>query len=207
MTKATHNGTCQCCGRVQAIQNGGLAKHGYTVDYGFFNGTCSGSGQLPLEQDDSILIDTVARLRAYAAKQDANVAAGTHGVTIFVRSNSTDQIIRKTIGKAEWIESEARPHWDEDTVEYWWAKAKKMEGRLIANRAEYARRDAQALIDLRDRTLGQPLQEREPADAPQRKREYFSSRREAYTRQAELAEQGIKSRVNSRNDIFLSYTI
>lgn len=38
---ATHNGTCQACGRQHAVnvKSGKLAKHGYTVDWGFFNGT------------------------------------------------------------------------------------------------------------------------------------------------------------------------
>jgi hypothetical protein len=34
--KHTHRGTCQACGAVQAMMiNGVLAKHGYTVDWGF----------------------------------------------------------------------------------------------------------------------------------------------------------------------------
>lgn len=48
--KATHNGTCQCCGRQQKLPGGVLSKHGYTVDFGMFNGTCPGSGHLPFEQ-------------------------------------------------------------------------------------------------------------------------------------------------------------
>jgi muconolactone delta-isomerase len=48
--KATHIGTCQLCGCTQMLPNGRLAKHGYTVEYGWgFSGTCSGSGQLPFE--------------------------------------------------------------------------------------------------------------------------------------------------------------
>ncbi|MCH9712701.1 MAG: hypothetical protein K0U20_08775 [Proteobacteria bacterium] len=55
MSKATHIGTCQCCGNAQKLPNGKLSKHGYTVDYGFFNGTCSGAGQLPFEQSKDII--------------------------------------------------------------------------------------------------------------------------------------------------------
>lgn len=56
--KATHQGHCQVCNRVQNIQarNGKLAKHGYQVaGYGFFNGTCPGSDHLPLEQDKTMV--------------------------------------------------------------------------------------------------------------------------------------------------------
>lgn len=48
--KATQIGTCQICGSAQKLPNGRLAKHGYTVEYGWgFNGICNGSGQLPFE--------------------------------------------------------------------------------------------------------------------------------------------------------------
>jgi hypothetical protein len=48
--KATHIGTCQICGSAQKLPSGRLAKHGYTVEYGWgFNGVCDGSGHLPFE--------------------------------------------------------------------------------------------------------------------------------------------------------------
>ena len=48
--KATQIGTCQICGSVQKLPNGRLAKHGYTVEYGWgFNGVCNGSEKLPFE--------------------------------------------------------------------------------------------------------------------------------------------------------------
>ena len=48
--KATQIGTCQICGSAQKLPNGRLAKHGYTVEYGWgFNGVCNGSGRLPFE--------------------------------------------------------------------------------------------------------------------------------------------------------------
>jgi hypothetical protein len=48
--KATKIGTCQICGSAQKLPSGRLAKHGYTVEYGWgFNGVCNGSGKLPFE--------------------------------------------------------------------------------------------------------------------------------------------------------------
>jgi hypothetical protein len=48
--KATQIGTCQICGSTQKLPSGRLAKHGYTVEYGWgFNGVCNGSGRLPFE--------------------------------------------------------------------------------------------------------------------------------------------------------------
>lgn len=47
--KATHIGTCQACGRSQKLPGNLLSKHGYTVDWGFFIGTCPGSNHQPFE--------------------------------------------------------------------------------------------------------------------------------------------------------------
>jgi hypothetical protein len=49
MTKATHKGTCQVCDSVQKLPKNRLSKHGYTVEYGFFNGVCMGAGYDPIE--------------------------------------------------------------------------------------------------------------------------------------------------------------
>lgn len=58
--KATHQGHCQACNRIQMLPAGMLAKHGYEVaGYGFFNGICMGAGHLPLEQDKSIVEATI----------------------------------------------------------------------------------------------------------------------------------------------------
>ena len=53
--KATHCGHCQVCNRVQKLPDGLLAKHGYNVLQGYFEGTCFGSANLPLEQDKKIV--------------------------------------------------------------------------------------------------------------------------------------------------------
>jgi hypothetical protein len=48
----THQGTCQACGFVQAVDNDSrqIAKHGYKVSgFGMFVGTCDGSGRQPAE--------------------------------------------------------------------------------------------------------------------------------------------------------------
>lgn len=48
----THRGHCQACGALQAAQlsqSQRLAKHGYTVDGGYFNGVCQASDKLPIE--------------------------------------------------------------------------------------------------------------------------------------------------------------
>lgn len=71
MKKATHNGTCQSCGRVQASTPRGLAKHGYTVNWGFFSGTCQGSHHAPIEEAHDLLDSIVAQLTATADRLNA----------------------------------------------------------------------------------------------------------------------------------------
>lgn len=64
MKKATHNGTCQACGRQQANRASGLAHHGYTTEHGYFQGVCGGSYHAPLEESHGVLDQTVDVLRA-----------------------------------------------------------------------------------------------------------------------------------------------
>lgn len=61
MAKATHIGTCQCCGNQQKLPNGVLSKHGYTVEHGWFEGTCFGSGHLPFEQSCGLIEQLIER--------------------------------------------------------------------------------------------------------------------------------------------------
>jgi hypothetical protein len=64
MSKATHNGTCQCCGSQQAVRAKGLANHGYTMDYGFFSGICAGSYEQPVEISTDLLDQQVEKCNA-----------------------------------------------------------------------------------------------------------------------------------------------
>lgn len=77
--KATHMGHCQLCGNFQKLPQGALSKHGYTKEWGFFAGTCPGSGWLPFEvSTDRIeqgIIDaelSARRLRHQIAEVRAN---------------------------------------------------------------------------------------------------------------------------------------
>ncbi len=71
MKPATHRGSCQCCGSVQKLPEGVLSKHGYTTRWGFFSGTCAGSGSLPYEQS----FDLIARFVALAEVKLADLQA------------------------------------------------------------------------------------------------------------------------------------
>jgi hypothetical protein len=64
MAKATHYGICQVCGSRQKLPKGVLAKHGYSVEYGFFNGVCFGAHHLPFEQSKDLVDQDIKRCNA-----------------------------------------------------------------------------------------------------------------------------------------------
>ena len=69
----THKGHCQVCGRVQVVSTNDnlLAKHGYDVQFGFFNGTCIGSDKEPLEVSKRISEVTISNMKnAIEAKRE-----------------------------------------------------------------------------------------------------------------------------------------
>lgn len=61
--KATNYGTCQICNSLQKAPGGRLAKHGYDVAYGFFNGVCRGSLELPYEVSCDLLVTILAAIK------------------------------------------------------------------------------------------------------------------------------------------------
>lgn len=67
-------GNCQCCGRDQAVKNGTMAKHGYTVEHGWFNGVCSGERFAPIQisrtQTDKIIAEILAEIPQLLAKAE-----------------------------------------------------------------------------------------------------------------------------------------
>ena len=65
--KATHYGTCQICNSLQKAPGGRLAKHGYDVAYGFFNGVCRGSHELPYEVSNELLVSILAGIKVSIA--------------------------------------------------------------------------------------------------------------------------------------------
>ena len=81
--KATHKGTCQICGASQKLPKGQLSKHGYTVDYGFFSGVCTGAHGLPFEQSTD-LIEGVIQSVADQRIETINIAESLKAETKIV---------------------------------------------------------------------------------------------------------------------------
>lgn len=75
-TTHTHRGTCQACGKVQAVDNNSkvLAKHGYKVNYGAFQFVCRGADRYqPAELDVSLCTKTMADCLTSAAHNEEQV--------------------------------------------------------------------------------------------------------------------------------------
>jgi hypothetical protein len=189
-TPSTHTGTCQACGRRQAvhINTGMIAKHGYTTDYGYFNGVCGGSDHLPLELDTAVNIAVVAGMIAFAAEQDATADGEiTHvqaEVGPYLRNNrGTRYRERKLVDRAEFVATQpAYADFDREVESI---------RRSLRRTAESVRADAAVLDGLRDKVHGQPLQAR--VVEAEIKREQFRSYREAYARVEELKAAGHKA--------------
>lgn len=105
MTKTTHThrGTCQACGSVQASANSNslIAKHGYIVDWGYFSGTCQGSGKRPAEHDVSLTRTVIIFCLEKAADHDGSITDLKNGTTVpetFKRYNPNKVVEHKTRG-------------------------------------------------------------------------------------------------------------
>lgn len=188
-TASTHTGICQACGRRQAvhINTGNIAKHGYTTDYGFFNGTCGGSDELPLELDTAVNIATVAGMVAYAAKLDARADAEITEVLVefgpsrWVGNRRTRD--SKMMGREEFAATlPAYANFDRKVEEV------RFNLRRDARMTRLAASDIDAL---RDTVHGQPLQERKVEASI--KREFYKTYRDAYNRVEDLKAAGHKA--------------
>lgn len=74
--KATHMGTCQCCGSKQKLPGGKLALHGYEVArFGFFNGVCGGARHEPFEVSKDLIEQFIARAQAQKEVVRADIEA------------------------------------------------------------------------------------------------------------------------------------
>jgi len=108
MAKHTHKGTCQVCGNQQA-HRGTVAKHGYTVDWGFFNGVCAGSDALPLQLDTTLAERYVTKHIECAVELEQTAAAVESGTKVFTTlsfqryDREQYKYVTKNFCKGDWV--------------------------------------------------------------------------------------------------------
>jgi len=187
MTTHTHKGTCQSCGNIQAVKNGAgtLAAHGYTVEYGYFEGECWGSAELPLQINREIADNTIAFFNSKAADLNKIVADhrdGTRKLTHaefkrteqsggwstrekFVESLSLDEYLGDKEGFNKWnqsrnseIDNEQRVRWSTSDFE----KAIERKVFMILREAAHCTGAATDLLNLADATHGTDLLDANP---------------------------------------------
>jgi len=151
--KATHFGHCQVCGNRQMLPGNLLSLHGYTKEYGFFNGTCHGARHKPLEQDRTVCDGVRVSLLQWADAQDAQAAAYRAGTAHPAQVQTGSERVpgrfsfeRRAIMTA-WADCD--PHTQRSALQN------------AAQRCNAAARDAraheQAMVALAARIHGQPL--------------------------------------------------
>jgi hypothetical protein len=94
-------GICQCCGREQAIVNGRMAKHGYTVECGWFQGVCAGKNFVPMQVSREHTDKLVAQVREEAtsmiAKADRIASGDFKPTTIVLNKNRRNSLDGKEV--------------------------------------------------------------------------------------------------------------
>ena len=140
-------GNCQLCGRLHAIisRTGKVAKHGYTVEHGFFSGVCSGSHYVPMQESREATNAAIEAVRSEVAELRVRAGALRAGKIHppSVKSNRYG----------------AEPIAWEDASEYQRAEAVKSAAWTAERRAEIGERFADQLDALAAQTLGTPLVE------------------------------------------------
>lgn len=127
-----HRGNCQVCGRPQAVTTGVIAKHGYTVDKGWFSGTCSGSGHVAMQTDISLTTTTCSLIRADCDRLDgvaADLKAGTtHPVNKPSRFHGKPPVM--------WADMSPADRKDAVAAAIWGTESRARHGRSIADALE-----------------------------------------------------------------------
>lgn len=193
MKKATHNGTCQVCGRTHAInpKYGTVVNHGYTVDYGYFNGICGGANRKPLQIEKTIAEHTVSRLGHYINALQARIDEGSSAIKEITKSYSKDIYTAKT------VTTFTENTWSEYPYSYGetWKRAQAAEIWKIKGQADNLESIKVDLANLIKVVHGRPLEARETVE--NKVVEQFDTYREAYARGQEIKAKGIKVLVRS----------
>ena len=199
----THTGTCQLCGREHAInvKTGAIAKHGYTVDYGFFSGTCRGAGCQPLQISREWLDTNIERWEEQANIELAKTAADIAKVpvNVLVKNGAfssyretrmmDEEAYNKCLLAGEDMNPRSDPTFAEAVETYLTYTIHRRATGLLAHCEDMKVRATEI--------LGTDLF---PVKAEKKNRETFECYRDAFAFSETLKDQGIKTRIRSTNN-------
>ena len=193
----THTGTCQLCGREHAVneKTGAIAKHGYTVDYGFFSGTCRGAGCQPLQISREYLDTNIERWEERANLDLAITAADIAKVpvSVLVKNGDFGSYREKRMMNEEAYNKAAR----DDHYNSFPTFAEAVETYLtytIHRRATGLLAHCEDMKVRATAILGTDLF---PVKAEKKNRETFDCYKDAFAFSETLKDQGIKTRIRS----------
>ena len=161
MSKATHSGSCQICGRVQKLPGNVLSLHGYTTRWGFFEGTCPGSKHSPFEtscaliktyRDNAVVNAAMSRELAAAHLQgegrleaEQRVKEGRYGVTRILRAVTLSPV--ETVYQSGWVGHSSLLTFPDGSTE---SDRDTVEGKAKSLHASSARRASQRAAQLEE---------------------------------------------------------
>lgn len=146
-------GNCQCCGRQQAVlASGRMAKHGYTVEQGWFSGVCPGQHYSPMQRDRTQTDAVVAKILDEAAALLLQ-AEGLRSGLIKPTMASTGRMVQSQTKRGWEVEKvafyQASPHYQKEAITSAIYAAE--------SRARHGKEFAHGLRELADKCHGQPL--------------------------------------------------
>lgn len=90
-----YRGNCQACGRNHAVVDGFVAKHGYTVEMGFFNGVCTGHRYAPMQISVDHTESVIAMCKEEAVKSEQaskDIESGKKSPSIITKGYGRNKI-------------------------------------------------------------------------------------------------------------------
>ena len=155
MSKIQLRGHCQCCGNDQAVVQGRMSHHGYTVRDGWFQGICRGLNYAPVEHDRSELdrtVDLISKSVVELRKQADRIEGGDLPEKLLYRPSYKREAELTPVGSI--------PSYDRDAV---------VRGEVfrLRRRAEIGQAHCDYLTKIADLYHGKELIEVRPEDKPE----------------------------------------
>ena len=176
MSKHTHRGHCQVCGNAQAVnkETGMLAKHGYTVEHGFFEGECPGSHNLPIEHDHTMTDDIIGDLTRQADRIQKQIDNGIKMVThrYTERGTRVEKMVKLTEDNIESVYADLGKFYTSRS----WADAVEMYEWKLKRQIIFLRGHCEMLEDRKENRFGADLL---PVTRIERESKDFADRIEA----------------------------
>jgi len=174
----THKGTCQICGCEHAVNNatGVLAKHGYTVAYGFFSGICKGAAEEPLENSRELL--------------DSNVDHWRKEAEMLINWPTVSKVPVHVEGKKDAVLMTKAQY--EKTDHFSFERVAKRETAKIHHQGEHLKAHAEAMLKHADKVFLTPLK---VVAVVFKNRKIFPEYSDAYEFSKNLKEEGLTARV------------